>query len=119
MGAKRRFYRALDVITVRAARGMLHSSASWLLNTALVFLKKASEEDEQDDDSEWLWQFGGSGGVRGDEAEAESSHHIEQVIEPRSQQDMQVDEPDGEPVVDQRQHDNNDNSGAKPKVRPI
>eukprot|EP00973_Karenia_brevis_P018717 2566677-Karenia_brevis.AAC.1 len=60
-GARRRIYRALDVLTVRTARGVLPRGVRWLLNTQLTYLQKGSEEDSRDEDIEWLWRFNEDG----------------------------------------------------------
>ena len=60
LGARRRLFRALDLLTVRAARGMLPMEARWILNTKLIFMEKGADVDDKDPDAEWLWHFHGT-----------------------------------------------------------
>ena len=46
--------RALDIYTVKLARGTLPGAARWILNTVVAFLKKGTEEEENDEDLRWL-----------------------------------------------------------------
>jgi len=56
-GVRRRLYKSFDILTVRAARGVLPGCARWLLNTQLVFLQKGPDDTARDEDCDWLWRF--------------------------------------------------------------
>ena len=124
VGIRRRLHKALDVLTVRAARGVLPGSASWMLNTQLAFLKKARDADPADEDDEWLWRFldpdsGSAPSSDADRGEAEAEPVVEPILAGPAAAgdiDMAAAEPDGEPESVQ---DRSDNPGGKPTVRPI
>eukprot|EP00973_Karenia_brevis_P060931 8473136-Karenia_brevis.AAC.1 len=54
-GSRRRFRGALDKLTIGWATGTLPKSARWLMDTAVMFLKKDKELKVEDfDEDEWL-----------------------------------------------------------------
>ena len=82
LGVRRRLYRALDCLTVRAARGMLPTGARWILNTALVFMGKGADEHDKDPDAEWLWHFGDLPEEAGQAGKARDLGPAEATVEP-------------------------------------
>jgi hypothetical protein len=127
VGAKRRFYRALDLLTVKAARGALPSSAKWLLNTALVFLKKGDGDEAADDDQEWLWQFQAdtdrddAGSAASDSLLTEDVIERETAVSTRRSSDDQSPMDVGPPSDDSPPSSNQERTetSKKPLVRPI
>lgn len=118
MGYRRRLLRALDVLTVRVARGIAPGCARWLLSTALVFLRKESDECAGDEDLEWLWHLDDENTTTDDDVRLGAT---EPVVEPSV---LEV-SPRGSDDTQDMAVDGDDGTGgdtaapARPPVRPI
>lgn len=127
---KRRLHRALDHLTVRAARGTLPKGANWLLHTQLTFLKKDREGEPGDEEDAWLWRFleDGGGGGQGDGQGPTTNR--EEAVAPQGGsaggeggRRTSTAEPDEEPGNATRGSEQGGGGGGtdqdKPPVRPI
>jgi hypothetical protein len=125
VGFRRRLMRALDVLTVRAARGRLPTCSRWLLNTSVIFLRKGGEEEDDDEDKQWLrmlFEEGSceEGPIQEEVVEAASHADVTNIDARDAWQDaMSGDDSSDVEIAPAAGDEAEVSDGGKPPVRPI
>ena len=123
--SKRRLTRALDALSVQMALGTIAPAASWILDTALIWLRKVVTEGDADEEA-WLQQLrsGELDGMRLDDLEDVREEEV--VLEPPAGNVTTVQPPasrhqgiHGEHSSSSVPVDPETSAVQRPKVRPI